>query len=345
MVGERPRFASLRHLVVAADYATDVRAAARLHTIPAPDAPPEARSMTRSVHVFQVDAFTDQRFTGNPAGVVLGADVLADDEMLAIARELNNADTAFVLKPDGPDHDLRVRFFTPRTEASFVGHATVAAQYVLSRRDGTPSRLRQKQKSGSVEIEVRGTGPARRIAIRQATPPLGRELNERERLAVLDALALSSADLDTRCPIQIVGAGSTRLMIGVRGLEQLKHLKPDFNRLNTLSAQLGAAGHFVFTLGSRVPGCLTESRMFCPALGIPEDPVSGNAHGLLGAYLARYGLLPAASEGRAIFSGAQGHAMHRPGRVDVELELAEGAPRAVWIVGQAVLVFETTIEL
>lgn len=85
--------------------------------------------------------------------------------------------------------------------------------------------------------------------------------------------------------------------------------------------------------------------MFCPALGIPEDPVSGNAHGLLGAYLARYGLLPAASEGRAIFSGAQGHAMHRPGRVDVELELAEGAPRAVWIVGQAVLVFETTIEL
>ena len=159
MVGERPRFASLRHLVVAADYATDVRAAARLHTIPAPDAPPEARSMTRSVHVFQVDAFTDQRFTGNPAGVVLGADVLADDEMLAIARELNNADTAFVLKPDGPDHDLRVRFFTPRTEASFVGHATVAAQYVLSRRDGTPARLRQKQKSGSVDIEVRGTGP------------------------------------------------------------------------------------------------------------------------------------------------------------------------------------------
>ena len=74
--------------------------------------------MTRSVHVFQVDAFTDRHFTGNPAGVVLGADVLTDDEMLAIARELNNADTAFVLKPDGPDHDVRLRFFTPRTEAS-----------------------------------------------------------------------------------------------------------------------------------------------------------------------------------------------------------------------------------
>ncbi len=301
--------------------------------------------MSRSIHVFQVDAFTDRRFTGNPAGVVLGADILADDEMLAIARELNNADTAFVLKADGPDHDLRVRFFTPRTEASFVGHATVAAHYVLSRRDGTPTRLRQRQKSGGVDVEVRGHGPGRRIAVRQPMPPLGRELNERERLAVLDALALSSADLDTRCPIQIVGSGSTRLMIGVRGPEQLKLLKPDYNRLTTLSAQLGAAGHFVFTLNSRTAGCLTESRMFCPALGIPEDPVSGNAHGLLGAYLARYGLLPEPSEGRSRFAGAQGQSMHRPGRVDVELEQSDGAVGGVWIVGQAVLVFETTIEL
>ncbi len=134
-------------------------------------------------------------------------------------------------------------------------------------------------------------------------------------------------------------------MIGVRGAEQLKLLKPDFNRLNTLSAQLGAAGHFVFTLGSRTEGCLTESRMFCPALGIPEDPVSGNAHGLLGAYLARYGLLPAAQEGRVQFSGAQGQSMHRPGKVDVELEFDGAALSGVWIIGQAVMVFETTIEL
>ena len=301
--------------------------------------------MTRSVHVFQVDAFTSHRFTGNPAGVVLGADVLSDDEMLAIARELNNADTAFVLKPDGPDHDVRVRFFTPRTEASFVGHATVAAQYVLSRREGTPTHLRQRQKSGSVDVEIRGQGPARRVAIRLAMPPLGRELNDRERLAVLDALALSSSDLDTRCPIQIAGSTGTRLMIGVRGTDQLKHLKPDFNRLNTLSAQLGAAGHFVFTVNPGHDDCHTESRMFCPALGIPEDPVSGNAHGLLGAYLGRYGLLPPAADGRVAFTGVQGHSLHRPGRVEVELEMPEGGPGAVWIVGQAVLVFETTIEL
>ncbi|HUQ11208.1 MAG TPA: PhzF family phenazine biosynthesis isomerase [Steroidobacteraceae bacterium] len=305
--------------------------------------------MSRRIRIFQVDAFTTDRFTGNPAGVVLDADVLSDSEMLAIARELNNADTAFVLKPEGPDHELRVRFFTPRTEASFVGHATVATHFVLSR-DGAPKthnggRVRQKQKSGVVDVEVRGEGATRRIAVRQPAPPLGRQLNDRERLAVLDSLALSTGDIDTRCPLRIVGGAGTRLIIGVRSTDQLKQLKPDFSRLTTLSAQLGAAGFFVFTLTHALPGCLTESRMFCPALGIPEDPVSGNAHGLLGAYLAEQGLLQH-SDGRARFTGAQGHHLHRSGRIDVELEFAPNDKNevkldGVWIVGQAVSIFET----
>src|SRR5215510_8821647 len=78
-----------------------------------------AALMSRRIRIFQVDAFTTERFTGNPAGVVLEADTLSDAE--------------FVLKPDGPDHELRVRFFTPRTEAGFVGHATIATHFVLSR--------------------------------------------------------------------------------------------------------------------------------------------------------------------------------------------------------------------
>jgi PhzF family phenazine biosynthesis protein len=299
--------------------------------------------MTRKIQIHQVDAFTRQRFTGNPAGVVLNADGLGDLEMLAIARELNNADTAFILSADHPDHDLRARFFTPRTEVGFVGHATVAAHYVLSRLHGGGSR-RQRSKGGLVEIEVRGDGEDRRIAVRQSCPPLGRELNERERLAVLDALALASDDLDARCPMRIVGSGSTRLMVGVRGPEQLKQLKPDLSRLTTLSAQIGAAGYFVFTLAPAERACLTESRMFCPALGIAEDPVSGNAHGLLGAYLAHHELL-SRDGSRAAFCGIQGHYVNRPGRVDVELEFRDGALDGVWIIGQAVTIFETEMLL
>jgi PhzF family phenazine biosynthesis protein len=302
--------------------------------------------MGRSIQVHQIDAFTRTPFTGNPAGVVLNADGLDESQMLAIARELNNADTAFILSADGTDHDLRARFFTPRTEAGFVGHATVAAHYVLSRRRGASARLRQKSKAGIFDIEVRGSGDERRIAVRQSNPSIGRILNDRERLAVLDALALATDDLDDRCPLRIVGTVSSRLMVGVRGPEQLKQLRRDSGRLNTLSAQLGAAGYFVFTLAPHAEGCLTESRMFCPALGIAEDPVSGNAHGLLGVYLARLGLLQPSNSGeRTSFCGLQGHYLQRPGRVTVELEMRESAIEAVWIVGQAISIFETVISL
>ncbi len=299
--------------------------------------------MPRTIQVHQIDAFTRVKFTGNPAGVVLDADTLSDAEMLAIARELNNADTAFILKADAPDHDLRVRFFTPRTEAAFVGHASVAAHYVLSATANGSRRLRQKSRAGIVEVEVRGSDAQRRIAIRQSAPPLGREVNDRERLAVMDALALASADLDLQCPVKVVGASSTRLMVGVRGAEQLRQLKPDFSRLTTLSAQLGAQGFFVFTLAPAVADVLTESRMFCPALGIAEDPVSGNAHGMLGVYLARLGLLGSTTP--VNFAGAQGHHLNRPGRVEVELEYQDGAVSGVWIVGQATAIFETQITL
>lgn len=304
--------------------------------------------MPKKIKIFQVDAFTNQLFTGNPAGVVLGAEVLSDEEMLAIARELNNGDTAFVLPAEGPDHDLRVRFFTPRTESAFVGHSTIAIHYVLSRDNDNHRRLRQKTRAGIVDVDIRGAGLERRVAIRQPAPPLGRELNKREQLAVLDALALSSSDLDPRCEMRVVGGAAggarTRLLVGVRSAAQLKQLKPDMARLNTLSAQLGTSGHFVFTLDGQVDDCLTLSRMFCPAIGIPEDPVSGNAHGLLGAYLLHLGLLERQGD-RAAFTGAQGQFMNRPGRVDVELEFDGGSLDAVWIIGSAAMVFETDVNL
>ena len=239
---------------------------------------------------------------------------------------------------------MRARFFTPRTEIGFVGHATVAAQYVLSRHPEAPRRQRQKSKAGIVYVEVHGSGEDRSIAIRRAAPPLGRELNDRERLAVLDALALASESLDTRIAPRIAGGSGARLLIGVRGAEPLRHLKPDLARLTTLSAQLGAAGYFVFTLDKTGADHQVQSRMFCPALGIPEDPVSGNAHGLLGAYLAELRLLTPTDD-RAHFSGIQGQYVNRPGRVEVDLEFSDGKLAGVWIRGQAVEIFQTQMTL
>jgi PhzF family phenazine biosynthesis protein len=300
-----------------------------------------------SVRVFQVDAFTSRRFGGNPAGVVLDADALSEQDMRALARELNNGDTAFLLQPDAPDHDLRVRFFTPRSEAAFVGHATLAAHAVLASLQLAPRR-RQKQLSGLVEVDtVAGdpaAGVATRISIRQPPPRLGRLLEPPELAAVLNALALTPADLDPRCPAMIAGQGSTRLVLGVLEASVLGRVRADPVRLRALSAQIAAPGFFLFTLRPSLAGVLSEARMFCPALGIDEDPVSGNAHALLGTYLLHHGLLPPEGPSGCVgFSGAQGDFIGRPGRVHVSMQFEQRQLRSVSISGEAVIVFATVV--
>ncbi|HTP40485.1 MAG TPA: PhzF family phenazine biosynthesis isomerase [Steroidobacteraceae bacterium] len=314
---------------------------------PAPDAP----------QIFQVDAFTREPFRGNPAGVVLHADSLGDARMQDLARELNNGDTAFVLAPDAPDHDLRVRFFTPRTEAGFVGHATLATHAVLAalraggadvarNHDGAPSPvvLRQKQRTGIVSVEWRGRGAAAEFVITQPLPPLQAPLAPALLAPVLEALGLQAADLDPRCPATLAGSGSTRLLIGVSSGAVLARLQPDLARLQALSADVGAPGYFLYTLQPAVGDCDTEARMFCPALGIPEDPVSGNAHAMLGALLWRSGLLPASTSGTPGFKGRQGHHLRRAGELRVELQGNPDAPAKVAIIGQAVIVFHATLS-
>jgi PhzF family phenazine biosynthesis protein len=299
----------------------------------------------RSLPVFRVDAFTRRRFSGNPAVVVLEADALSTPEMRMLANELHDGDTAFVLKPDGADHDLRVRFFSPTRELPFVGHATVAAHYALGLEGPPrPARVRQMTGAGIIDIEVRGVTDERTIAMTLAPPTLGRILDERDKARVLDALALSSSELDPACPLQIALKGSSRLMIGLQTVLQLDGLRPDLGALRRLSPNIGADGYFVFARQGAPDDCLTEARMFCPAIGIDEDPVSGNAHGMLGVYLAEHRLLPVSAAGAA-FTGLQGRVLGRPGRVHVELSITAGRVNSVTISGAAVLVYRTTVEI
>jgi len=301
--------------------------------------------MTGTLRFFHVDAFTRERFTGNPAGVVPEADALTTEQMQLIARELQLGDTAFVLKPDGPDHDLRVRFFTPRAEAAFVGHATVAVHAVRALLEQPPAP-RQKQQTGIVRVSACVDRGVANVGIELAPPLLRGAPAPADLSAVLDALGLAPEELDLRAPPVIAGASSTRLVLGVRDAAVLARLQPDLARLAALSAALGAPGFLVYTLRPALPGCLTEARMFCPAIGIPEDPVSGNAHGMLGAWLWQHGLLAATTPGGLPrFTGAQGHHLRRPGRVSVALAVDRGHIDSISIGGEAVLVSRATLQL
>src|SRR4029079_15121117 len=128
----------------------------------------------RKCRLFLVDSFTRERFCGNPAAVVLDADNLTDDEMRRIARELSGTEVACVFRSDSPDYDVEIRFFSPRREVSFVGHATVAAHYVRALTEGVPSgKVRQKSQSGIVEVEITGDAPNLRVSIVQTPATFG----------------------------------------------------------------------------------------------------------------------------------------------------------------------------
>jgi PhzF family phenazine biosynthesis protein len=85
--------------------------------------------MNKNYTIYQIDAFTNSKFKGNPAGVVLNAEGLSETQMQGIARELNNSETAFLFPPDDHDCDGVIRYFTPTIEVPTCGHATIAAMY------------------------------------------------------------------------------------------------------------------------------------------------------------------------------------------------------------------------
>lgn len=297
-----------------------------------------------SLRAFQVDAFTSRLFTGNPAGVVLDADGLAPDDMQRIASELHCGDTAFVQAARSADHDLQVRFFTPAREVPFVGHATVAVHVVRGAESPGPQRLRQLTGIGILDVDVERRADLVHVGVRQSAPSRVRAIDHADLETLLDALGIGTPDLDAHLPIEIYGQRSTRLLLAVRSHNVLARMRPDLPALARLTSHLGAEGYFVFTLDSATPDCLTESRMFCPAIGVPEDAVSGNAHGMLGVYLVRHGVLKAA-RGLAGFRGAQGASLGRPGEVETQVTVQDGAPTSVRIAGTGVVVFATTLTL
>ena len=296
------------------------------------------------LRIFQVDAFTQTRFTGNPATVVLDADGCDESTMAGIAREFAHAEVAFVSAATAADHDVRLRFFNSRKEAPFVGHATVAAHAVLLAlgRRGM-GVFRQHSGTGIIEVRARPGGDGEPlIEFRQTMPELEAPLPFKTTLRVAEALRLPATQLHEVMPARLARKGSTRLLVPVGDAAAIDALAPNFETLVTLGNELGTEGFFVFFVLRGIDSLSTDSRMFCPALGIAEDPVSGNAHSMLASYLWEFGQF-----GRTIteFTGYQGRQMRRPGTVNVQLETREASLIAAHIGGSAVIVSEGTLAL
>ncbi len=296
--------------------------------------------------VYQIDAFTKERFTGNPAGVVLNAEGLTVQQMQALARELNNSETAFVISESESDSDARIRYFTPTSEVPVCGHATIASGYAIWKEKlDFPNPVRIKTGAGILSVERFELVDSCRVSMVQGAVKLGGSFEERLVDRIITALGLTRTDLDERCPVSIASTGHSKVMIGIKNKLTLDSVLPDLVTLKALSQEINCNGFYLFTFDSNEEGVLVSGRMFAPAIGIAEDPVTGNANGPLGAYLVGNNLVP--HNGSTFsFRGKQGEAIGRKGYVEVlVLITTEGKPEKVTITGDAVDVFRTEIDI
>lgn len=297
----------------------------------------------KKYRLYQVDSFTRERFHGNPAGVIPNADGLTEEQMQRIARELNNSETAFMFTSNSPDYDVEVRFFTPAREVPICGHATIAAHYVYAMEKKVESqRIIQKTKAGLLPVDIIKEGEDYSIVMTQGKPEVSEPLKEDIRKRIAEALEIDSNELCKEYPIAIASTGHSKVMVPIYSNKVLNGLKPDLQKLTKISESIGCNGFYIFTLNPKEE-ILVHGRMFAPAIGIVEDPVTGNANGPLGAYLVHYNIFQEENKEFFDFQIVQGEAIKRDGTIYVHIEKEQGEPLLVKIKGNAVIAFETEI--
>lgn len=286
--------------------------------------------------IYQVDAFTDTPFGGNPAGVVPDADGLSEAQMQVLAREMNLSETAFVF-PGGAGYDYALRFFTPTEEVDLCGHATIAAFHLLLELDCLPpgrETLKQKTGAGILDITLLSGGG---ILMRQAAPQRLQRFESSEDLAAVMGCAPTAIGIPgVLAGPEIWSTGLPDILLPMASLEALRQLTPVMEPLAEYSRSLGVTGVHAFALSA-------EGQLFCrnfaPACGIPEEAATGTSNGALGACLAFHGYN--GGEGLAL-TVRQGDWMGRPSRIQVTVQ---PETQAVWVGGQAVTVLGGEILL
>lgn len=298
----------------------------------------------KKIHVHQVDAFTNKRFGGNPAGVVLDADELDESTMRKIARELNLSETAFVLGSE--KGNFQMRYFTPTGhEITFCGHSTVGALYMIAKekRFGiekagnytfdveTPCGILKMEATIDNKEEIRVAYEAPTIKLIQS------EITHEQ---VAKAAGFESHLIDKSFPVMYEETNKD-LFIVIPSLNNLKTIECD-----SKSFALFSKHHDIVALCLLSPEAFDKKnqfhmRCFAPLVGIPEDPFTGSVLGGLTAYVDRFGLLP---KGSRSFRVEQGHFIERPGVVKVEFSKKRESYHAK-VYAQAVHCFSTEINL
>jgi len=296
--------------------------------------------MSRRYHFVQADVFTARPFGGNQLAVFTDARGLSAEEMQTLAREMNYSESTFVLPPELPGTDKRVRIFTPIYEMPMAGHPTVGTTFVLAQRGeltGTEATLQLNLGPTPVSVERDSDGSPRFVWMTHRAPEFGPTRDDRDRVAA--ALGVAAADLRADLPLQTVSTGVPYLCVPLRSLEAIGRCKVNQPALASLFGDERCAV-YLFTTETTSLAVSVHARMFTPD-DVPEDPATGSAAGPMGAYAARYSVLPRQPQMRFIIE--QGVEMGRPSQIHLDVRTEGEAITGLRIGGQTVIVGEGEI--
>ena len=293
----------------------------------------------RQYRLIHVDVFTETRFGGNQLAVFPEAEGLADDEMQAIAREMNFSETTFVLPPTDASADARVRIFTPGRELPFAGHPVVGTSFVLARQRGKTD-LRLELGIGTLGVQAdAGDGVIGSATMEQPVPTFESVPNT-DPAVLASLLGLDAADIAAETPPEFGSAGNRFLYLPLRSLDAVRRARGIAEAMERYFAGHHHAAIYLFSTETESPNATAHARMFSLALGasVREDPATGSAAGPAGGYLLRHGL---AEPGLLLLE--QGYEMLRPSQIQVGLTVMDGALSRVTVGGGVVLVGEGSL--
>ncbi|WP_371809165.1 PhzF family phenazine biosynthesis protein [Ruegeria sp. HKCCD5851] len=275
----------------------------------------------RQATVEVVHGFVDGGTGGNPAGVILDADELSEQDMQDIAARVGLSETAFVSRSE--TEGFKLDFFTPNRRIAHCGHATIAAFSHLDALGRIPNPDTSKETvDGPRRILMKeGAAYMEQLAPRysgvEEWAKKGVKIDD-----VLNSLGIDNSQIDRRFPPLLVNTGNSFIVVGLSNARALANVKPDYAKITQISEQLDLIGYYVFTNDPLATSRDATTRMFAPRYAIEEEAATGMAAGPLACVLHDFG-----DSSQRSFQIEQGVFMNpaSPSLIKVELEVEDGA--------------------
>ena len=302
----------------------------------------------RKYEFYQLDVFTDKKFSGNPLAVFPAASGLNDSEMQQIANEMNLSETVFVLSSETALRRLRI--FTPQSELPLAGHPVVGTWNLLARLGITPQaeneliEIKQELNLGVLPVEIifSDSEPSQ-IIMTQGEFSVGNTISDAIKIKRLaEALGIDAGEIrqTETLPVQVVSTGIKALAVPLKTLKAIKKCKINAGLLSEIYLSEGAAGVYIFSFETIEHNSAVHARFFAPADGIAEDAATGSAAGSLSGYLMFHEALKVKE-----FTIEQGDFMQRPSRIFAKVTGEKENVKKVKIGGQSVIIAKGEIYL